>query len=249
MFGFRLHLWHNACPLEHCKKNMDYRATPELQKGRLRQDLLHLLIELCVYWKGFHLPHADWWQHLSETNRTLKLSEVKIEDRKYIRRSCLTCRRRTPPPPASAPSPPPTAAGWRPPAPSSPSPPPCPSPPSPPQPWMKKFRRRTGRQDSPGVAQTVLSPLQAAAKGLDQHQVHISALTEKYQSSLLSCILKVSTVENCFPHMGQFWFGEKCEGCCCWRRRAQLVPEAAPLYHLPTLFKAKQDSWNHNKFC
>ena len=56
-----------------------------------------------------------------------------------ILRLCLTCRRQTPPPPASAPWPPPAAAGWQQATPSWPRPPSCPPPPSPPPPkWTKQ---------------------------------------------------------------------------------------------------------------
>ena len=54
-------------------------------------------------------------------------------------RFCLTCRRQTPPPPASAPWPPPAAAGWQQATPSWPRPPSCPPPPSPPPPkWTRQ---------------------------------------------------------------------------------------------------------------
>ena len=54
-------------------------------------------------------------------------------------RCCLTCRRQTLPPPASAPWPPPAAAGWQQATPSWPRPPSCPPLPSPPPPkWTRQ---------------------------------------------------------------------------------------------------------------
>ena len=56
-----------------------------------------------------------------------------------IMRFCLTCRRQTPPLPASALWPPPAAAGWQQATPSWPRPPSCPPPPFPPPPkWTRQ---------------------------------------------------------------------------------------------------------------
>ena len=46
---------------------------------------IHCIFSLSCALKCVHLPDADWWQHLCETNRALKLPEnMKRADGKYL---------------------------------------------------------------------------------------------------------------------------------------------------------------------
>ena len=92
MFGFRLHLWHNACPLEHCKKTCILGLS------------LYFLIELCFEDVATCQTRIGGSISVRQTGHS---SSLRWKDGKSFPRSCLTCRRQTPPPPASA-----TSASW-----------------------------------------------------------------------------------------------------------------------------------------
>ena len=129
MFGFRLHLWHNAWPFEHYKKNVHI---PKKWKSTKPEQIFSFKLGCTCQIRIGGSISVRQTGHSSSLDWRLKVHNIM--------RFCLTCRRQTPPPPASALWPPPAAAGWQQATPSWPRPPSCPPPPSPPPPKWTKTR-------------------------------------------------------------------------------------------------------------